>query len=73
MDDFANKWSARRGHRASTMKMIHKAEDLLAQDIINCSQLVQIRVSLQEKLNTLKWLDMDIVDLVKNEEVADMT
>ena len=71
MADLAHKQSVRTGHRASATKMICEAEDSLAQETINCSQLERIRLSLQEKVRVLQQLDSDIVDPVSDEEVAD--
>ena len=67
----AHKKGVRGGHRASATKMIRKAEELLACDPIDYPQLAKIRLSLQEKVSVLKKLDAEIVDLVKEDEVAD--
>ena len=71
MADPSHKKRVRGGHRASATKMIRKAEDYLAEEPVNYSQLARIRLSLQEKVSVLKHLDSEIVDLVKGEEVAD--
>ena len=71
MADPSHKKRVRGGHRASATKMIRKAEDYLAEEPMNYSQLARIRLSLQEKVSVLKHLDSEIVDLVKGEEVAD--
>ena len=67
----AHKKGVRGGHRASATKMIRKAEELLARDPTDYPQLAKIRLSLQEKVSVLKKLDAEIVDLVKEDEVAD--
>ena len=65
MADPSHKKRVRGGHRASATKMIRKAEDYLAEEPVNYSQLARIRLSLQEKVSVLKHLDSEIVDLVK--------
>ena len=70
MTDLSRKKNVRGGHRASATKMVRKAEELFAQEDPNHSQLARIRLSLQEKLSILKELDSEVVDLVKEEEVA---
>jgi len=67
MTDLSHKKNVRGGHRASATRMVKKAEELLAQEDTNHSQLARIRLSLQEKLSTLKELDSEVVDLVKEE------
>ena len=70
MTDLSHKKNVRGGDRASATKMVRKAEELFAQEDPNHSQLARIRLSLQEKLSILKELDSEVVDLVKEEEVA---
>ena len=53
------------------MKMVHKAQDLLSRDSTGYAQLAKTRLSLQEKVCVLNKLDAKIVDLVKEEEVAE--
>ena len=55
MTDMTHKKSVRRGHRASA----------------DYAKLAKTRLSLQEKVSVLKKLDAEIVDLVKEEEVAE--
>ena len=70
MTDLSHKKNVRGGHRASATKMVKKTEELLAQEDPNRSQLARIKLSLQEKLSILKELDAEVVDLVKDEEIA---
>ena len=70
MAELSHKKNVRGGHRASATKMVKKVEELLAQEDPNKSQLARIKLSLQEKLSILKELDSEVVDLVKEEEVA---
>ena len=71
MTDVTHKKCVRRGHRASATRMIHKAQDLLSWDPMDYAQLAKTGLSLQEKVGILKRLDAKIVDLVKEEEVAE--
>ena len=48
--------------------MVRKAVDLLASDAPDQAQLARI---LQEKISILKQLDGQVVDLVKEEDVAE--
>ena len=68
MAELSHRKNVRGGHRASATKMVKKAEELtlLAQEDPNKSQMT----SLQEKMSILKGLDSEVVDLVKEEEVA---
>ena len=68
MAELNHKKNVRGGHRASATKMVKKAEELLAQEVPNKSLLARMKLSLQEKLSTLKELDSEVVDLVKEEE-----
>lgn len=61
-----------RGHKASATRMLHKAEELLAQDPVNHAQLAKIRLSLQQKDTVLKQLDAELVDLVEAEVVEEI-
>ena len=70
MTELNHKKNVRGGHRASATKMVKKAEELLAQEVPNKSLLARMKLSLQEKLSTLKELDSEVVDLVKEEEVV---
>ena len=59
------------GHRASATKMVRKVQEWLALDHPNQSQLTRIKDGLQEKMSILKHLDSEVVNLVKEEEVAE--
>ena len=70
MANVNHKKSVRHGHRASTTKMVQKAQDLLSRDATDYAQLTKTRLNLKEKVSVLKKLDAEIVDLVKEEEAA---
>ena len=65
----------RAGHRASATRMLHQVEGLLADSTIetpaDTAVLSRIKLSLQEKLDTLKTLDGEILDLTEEENLED--
>ena len=61
------------GHRASATKAIGRAEDLLAPEKPDLDKLSQLKLTLSEKLETLKSLDSEILDMVKEDDVAEET
>ena len=69
--DPSRKKHVRAGHRASATKAIGRAEDLLAPDKPDLDKLSQLKLVLREKLETLKTLDAEILDLVKEDDLAD--
>ena len=70
-EDLAKKKRVRAGHRASATRMANKAGELLSQDSPDATQLAQLRLSLQEKLDVLKQLDGEVLDLVSEDHVAE--
>jgi len=50
--------------------MVKKVDDLLAEDTPNTSKLAQVKLSLEEKLDVIKQLDSEILDLVDEERVS---
>ena len=70
-EELARKKSVRAGHRASATRMVNKARELLAEDAPDVAKLSQLRLSLQEKLDVLKQLDGEILDLVDESSVAE--
>lgn len=71
MTDLSRRKHVRGGHRASTTIMIKKAEELLSVDTVSASQLARVKLGLQQKINTLKQLDAEVVELVKDEDVVE--
>ena len=59
------------GHWASATRMINKASSLLEDESPNLMTLSQLKLSLQEKLDVLKHLDEEILELVDEDSVAD--
>ena len=70
MTELARKTRVRAGHRASTTKIIGRCQGLLAAESRDRTKLLQLRMSLQEKLDVLKQLDEEILGLVEEEKIA---
>ena len=47
----------RAGHRGSATGMMSDSDGLLAADVVDEARLAQLKLSLEEKLETLKKLD----------------
>ena len=67
----------RRGHRASATRMVNRVGEIIAAHEddatteLDVTKLLQLKLSLEEKLSTLKQLDGEILDLVEEEAVDD--
>ena len=59
------------GHRASAMRTLSKVDDLLAAADIDHSRLVQLKLSMEEKMGTLKQLDSDVLELIVEDDLED--
>ena len=68
MADLARKKRVRGGHKASVTKMVRKAEELLTAEPPDVAHLLQIKMSLKEKLTVLERLDAEILELVDSEK-----
>ena len=55
----------RAGHRGSTTRMLREVDELLAADTLDKARLAQLKLSLQEKLDTLKQIDGEILELTE--------
>ena len=66
-EELTKKKRVRAGHKASATRNITRAEALLVEDDPNVSTLTQIKMSLREKLDTLRQLDSEIVNLLEDE------
>ncbi len=67
-EGLATKKRVRAGHKASAKRMIGQVDSELAALSPELTRLSQLRRSLEEKLETLKLLDVEILDLVEDEE-----
>ena len=73
----AKKKKVRGGHRASATQMVQAVGEMIAAfeaeptSELNVKRLLQLKLSLEEKLSTLKQLDEEILDLVDGEAVEE--
>ena len=71
-EELSRKKRVRAGHKGSTTKMIAQVEELLAgTDAPDPLALKQLGMSLREKLDVIKTLDGEILDLVEERDLAD--
>ena len=69
-DGVARKKKIRGGHKASATRMLSQIDALLREESSDLSKLQQLRLSLQEKLETLRLLDGEMLDLVEEGELT---
>ena len=70
-EGLARKKRIRAGHKASTTKLLTKLNELrTAPDPVDTSKLLRLKLSLEEKLDTLKTLDGEILDLTKENDLG---
>lgn len=69
-EDLAKKKQIRTGHRASTAWTLTKVDDALAAETADKAKLSQLKLTLEEKLGTLKLLDSKIVELTEEDVLA---
>ena len=60
----------RAGHKASATRMLTQIDTLLVEESPNLSKLSQLKLSLQEKLDTLKLLDSEMLGLIDEGELT---
>ena len=65
------KKAVRGGHLASVTKAIGRADELFASEVPNEDKLLQLKLELSEKLEVLKNLDAEILDMIKEEDITD--
>ena len=64
----AKKRKIRAGHKASATKTIRQIEDILASETPDKEKLSLLRLTLNEKLETIKGLDSEVIELSEDEE-----
>jgi hypothetical protein len=67
----ARKKRIRAGHKASASQMIRQVEETLGKEIIDSSKLSLPKCSLQEKLEMIRTLDGEIVDLIEDDKLTE--
>lgn len=60
----------RAGHRASATRLLNQIDAALGEDLPNADHLTLLKMSLKEKLDTLRSLDSEIVELIPEEELV---
>ena len=66
-DGLARKKRIRAGHRGSATRILNQLDTLVAAEETDLARLAQLRLSLEEKLETLKLLDSEILDLTEDD------
>lgn len=66
----ARKKRIRGGHKSSATRMLTQINALLTEDPPDLSKLSQLKLSIQEKLETIKLLDGELLDLVSEDELT---
>ena len=69
-EDLAKKKRIRAGHRASATRTLTKVNGTLAAEIADEEKLSQLKLTLEEKLTTLKLLDGEIVERTEEDALA---
>ena len=69
-EGLARKKRIRAGHKASVTRMLNQIDGLLTEKVTDVSKLSQLKLSLQEKLETFKLLDGEILELIKEDNLA---
>ena len=62
MADLSKKMHVRAGHRSATTIIIKRCQDLLAAHPVDKTKLLPLKISVREKLDTLKRMDDELVD-----------
>ena len=74
-EGLVRKKQIRAGHKASATRMLTNANELLSSlepgPTTDTSKLTQLKLSLQEKLKTLRQLDSEILDLTEEDHLVD--
>ena len=67
-EDLAKRKRIRAGHKASATKTIRQIEEVLASESPDQERLSLLRLTLNEKLETIKALDTEVVEYIEGEE-----
>ena len=70
IEGVARKKRIHAGHRASATKTITQIDCILLEDSPDMAKLLQLKLSVQEKLETIKILGGELLDLVEESELA---
>ena len=67
VDALAKKKRIRAGHKGSVTKTVHLITEVLDSNAPDRDRLLLLRVTLKEKLDTIKTLDTEIIELIDDE------
>ena len=67
MADLAKRKRIRAGHRGSATKTMNKVDEALGADSVDVSVLSLLKLTLSEKLQTIKALDAEVLELIDDE------
>ena len=65
MEALAKKKRIRAGHKASATKTMRCIEEILSNETHNKERLSLLQLTLREKLETIKTLDSEVIDLIE--------
>ena len=68
-EGLSRKIEVRAEHKTSVTRMLNQIDGILAEETPDVSKLSQLKQSLQEKLETLKLLDGEILELVEEDDI----
>ena len=68
-DELVKRKRTRAGHKGSATKMIRKIEVELSKTPLDREELAALKLTLSEKLETIKTLDAAVIDLIEEENV----
>jgi len=66
----ARKKRIRAGHKASATRIVTQINGILSEDNPDLTKLLQLKLSIQEKLETIKSLDGELLDLVTEDDLT---
>ncbi len=72
-EGLGRKRKIRAGHKASATRILRHIDEMLAPEVeVDFSKLMRLKLSLQEKLDTIKKLDEEILELTDDEKVEEI-
>ena len=69
-EGLVRKKKVRAGHKGSATRMLNQIDTILSSEAPDVSKLSQLKLSIQEKLETIKQLDGEILELIEEDDLA---
>ena len=69
-EELAKKKRVRGAHKASATKIMQQVTELVESESPNQTKLACLRLALNEKLETLKALDVEVIELIEDDSVV---